>query len=208
MFALIVTDGTMGYCTVEQKDEIGRLRRGETLASCKILGIREDNIFFAGMPDGNTASYRGRRKAGPGDPAIEGYTGLQNLFTYYLRLLRPTRIFLPTGEDLHPDHKVVSEEVLISIFHAAGSIWPELGKSIATPLIYEFAVYCDFRDPPNLKLEADERSFQRKLEGILAFSSQEQILSLIKNIEDGGPFEYIREVIFKLYSADNYRDLF
>ncbi|MBN2781496.1 MAG: PIG-L family deacetylase [Candidatus Marinimicrobia bacterium] len=208
VYALVSTDGGMGYCHMEQEHTIGKIRQKETVDSFKILGLPEDHIFFANIPDCDTTSYVGRRKAKPGEPAIKGYTGLQNAFTYYIRKVQPTRIFLPTGEDLHPDHKIVYQEVLISMFHAGGNIWPELGGPAATPMAYEFGVYCDFAGAPNLKIEADPQVFQKKLDGILAYKSQEQIASLVEGVKAGGPLEYIREIEFRFYSVNNYKDLF
>ncbi|MCK4813325.1 MAG: PIG-L family deacetylase [Candidatus Marinimicrobia bacterium] len=208
VYALVATDGGMGYCYMEQENTIGKIRQKETEDSFKIIGLDDDHFFFANLPDCDTTSYVGRRKAKPGDPAIEGYTGLQNMFTYYFRKVQPTRIFLPTGEDLHPDHKIVYQEVLISMFHAGGNIWPELGKPTAAPAAYEFGVYCDFPTAPNLKIEADDEVFQKKLNAILAYKSQEQIASLVEGVKAGGPLEYLREIEFRFYSVDNYKDLF
>ena len=79
---------------------------------------------------------------------------MQNAITYALRQIRPNRVFLPTSADLHPDHQIVHEEVLISLFHAQGNIWPELGEPIAeVPKVYEFACYCDFPEPPQIRIE-------------------------------------------------------
>jgi len=206
--ALVSTDGGMGYCHLEQENTIGKIRQKETIDSFKIVGLPEERIYFADIPDCDTTSYIGRRKAKAGDPAIQGYTGLQNAFTYYIRKVKPTRIFLPTGADLHPDHKVVYQEVLISMFHAGGNIWPELGEPAATPMAYEFGVYCDFPTPPNLKIEADADVFKKKLDGILAYKSQEQIASLVEGVKAGGPLEYLREIEFRFYSVNNYKDLF
>lgn len=208
VYALVATDGRMGYCHKEQEGSIGKIRQKETVDSFKIIGLKEDHIFFADMPDCDTATYIGRRKAKPGDPEIGGYTGFQNSFTYFVRKIKPTRLFLPTGEDLHPDHKVVYQEMLISMFHAGGNIWPELGDPADPPAAYDFAVYCDFPSPPNLKIEAGDDVFKKKLDAILAYKSQEQIASLVEGVRNGGPVEYLREINFRMYSPDNYKDLF
>ena len=101
-----------------------------------------------------------RRGALPadGDPgAFAGAVGLQNAFARCLRQVRPTRVFLPTSADLHPDHRIVHEEMLISLFHAQGAIWPELGEPIAeVPAVYEYAVYCDFPEPPQIRIETPD----------------------------------------------------
>ncbi len=203
---LIVTDGRMGYCTADQRNDIVTIRRDETYASCELLGLPRDQIHWINYPDGGLFTYQGRRLATADEPAIEGYVGLQNAMTYYLRKIRPTRVLVPTHTDLHPDHKITHSELMISLFHAQGQIWPELGSPIeAIPTIYEMAVYCDFQDRPNLELMADQPSFDRKLQAIAAFRSQAQIAQLVENTETGGPYEYLSEVTFRFYSPTTYR---
>ncbi len=209
VYVLITTDGRMGYCHLEQRDKIIDIRRQETIDAYKLLGLSEDHLFFADFPDCDTNSYIGRRKAKEGDPEIEGYTGLQNAFTYYLRKVQPKRLFFPTGADLHPDHKIVYQEVLISMFHAAGNIWPELGPALkGTPYAYEFEVYCDFPEPPEIKIVADQDVFEKKLEAIGMYKSQEQIAQLVETQRDGGPFEFIKPVSYSFYHPNNYISLF
>lgn len=207
--ALITTDGRMGYCHLDQKDKIIDIRKQETLDSFKILGLPEDKVYYANFPDCDTNSFIGRRRAKEGDPAIEGHTGLQNAFTYYLRKVNPKRIFLPTGADLHPDHKIIYQEVLISLFHASGNIWPELGPVLKqAPHAYEFEVYCDFPEPPQIKLIGDEEAFKKKLDGILAYQSQEQIAQLVEVQKDGGPYEFFKPVSYSFYHPNNHLALF
>ena len=206
---LVVTDGRMGYCTPEQRDGISEIRRRETLESFAHLGIGPERVHYVGYPDGGLYTLRGRRKAERGEVDIEGYMGLQNAFTYHLRKHRTTRLFLPTGADLHPDHQIVHNEMMICIFHAAGQIWPELGAPLAdVPKVYELAVYCDFPEPPQLQVAAERDAFEKKLASIAAYQSQLQIERLINIIRDAGPVEYLREVNFKFYSPNNYKGLF
>ena len=76
----------------------------------------------------------------------------------------PNRVFLATSADLHPDHQIVHEEMLISLFHAQGNMWPELGEPIAeVPKVYEFACYCDFPQPPQIRIEATPAMLDAKL---------------------------------------------
>lgn len=207
--ALIASDGRMGYCRTDQRDSIVDVRRKETFESFSILNLPKENIHFANFPDCDLNSYIGRRRAQQGDPSIEGHTGLQNAFTYFLRKINPKRIFLPTGADLHPDHKIVYQEVLISLFHASGNIWPELGPVMDhTPFAYEFMVYCDFPESPEIKVEADDELFKKKLDGILAYRSQEQIGQLVQIRRDGGPFEFVKPVSYSFYHPKNYIALF
>jgi LmbE family N-acetylglucosaminyl deacetylase len=210
VYLLIVTDGTMGYCSKQQKDTIGEIRRKETEECYKALGIPQENIIWLGFPDCRLNYYRGRRPAQSGDAAVlEGYSGLQNSFTHWIRKIAPSQCFLPTSTDLHPDHRIVHEEFLISLFHAAGNIWPELGAKIErVPYIHELGVYCDFPQPPRLRIKTTKACLENKLKAVGAFRSQEQIGSLVDVIRKSGPFEYLRELEFRLYQPAAYYEMF
>ena len=205
---VIVTDGCLGYCGSEQKDDIIEIRRDETLRSFEVLGIPNDHVNFLGFPDGGLTRFIGRRPAKAGEPTVGEYTGLQNAFTHSLRDLRPSRVFVPTKMDLHPDHQITHNELMISLFHASGKIWPELGVPLDVPLVHEMAVYCDFPADPNLEIVGDNSAFEIKLESIMAYESQLQIAELVQRIREDGPYEYIRDVEFQLYSPRRYRSLF
>ena len=208
--AVITTDGRMGYCRDSQRRTISKIREEEATRSFEILGVPRDRLHFLRFPDCNLNPYRGRRFTTIGDPTeIEGATGLQNSYSYVLRKVQPTRVFLPTINDLHPDHRIANEEMLISLFHAQGSIWPELGDPIpAVPAVYEYACYCDFPEPPQIRIETTAAMFETKLEGIRAYASQEQIEVLLDLLRAGGPGEHFRELDFHFYSPKNYERLF
>jgi len=74
---LVVTDGRMGYCTLEQRDSIVQIRRKETYESFGLLGIPKENIEYVAYPDGNLYTLQGRRKHRPDDEVqpIEGHVG-------------------------------------------------------------------------------------------------------------------------------------
>jgi LmbE family N-acetylglucosaminyl deacetylase len=205
---LIVTDGCLGYCLPEQEANIADIRWKETIESFESLGIAKDHLKFLGFPDGGLTKYIGRRKAESNDPEIKGFTGLQNAFTFWLRELRPTRLFVPTKTDLHPDHQITHNELMISLFHASGKIWPELGDPLNVPKVSELAVYCDFIDNPHLEIIGNDAAFETKLASIAAYQSQLQIAEMVDGVRKAGAFEYVRDVEFRLYSADRYRDLF
>jgi LmbE family N-acetylglucosaminyl deacetylase len=213
--SVIVTDGRQGYCRQEQRETICGIRWEETLASFETLGIDAATVANLGFPDGGLIEFAGRRplqngdENGCSDSAVCGSIGLQNSFTHMLRQLRPARVFVPTPTDLHPDHRITHGELMISLFHAAGAIWPELGPPLVeVPKVYEMAVYCDFSEPPNLEVVSDAEHFQKKLDSIAAFQSQVQIASLVASLKKAGPFEYFREVTFRLYCPETYKPLF
>jgi len=206
----VVSDGSQGYCSLREKPRISDLRRRETFAACRVLGLPRTNIYWLGYPDNQLARYQGRRPAAP-DDAVQsgGYTGLQHSFTELLRRVRPNQVFLPTSADLHPDHVIVYQEMLISCFHAAGAIWPELGTPLPRlPYIHELAVYCNFPSPPRLRIHAPAWAMKKKLRAIAQFKSQKMIASLLEIVERGGPWEYLRPLEFSLYNPVLYRDMF
>lgn len=207
---LVVTDGSMGYCSLEEKDKIAEIRHEEALKCYESLGIAKENVILLDFPDCQLNSYRGRRTATTNDKGvIEGYTGLEGAFTHYIRKINPTQCFLPTSSDLHPDHRIVHEELLISLFHASGIVWPELGEAIEkTPYVHEMAVYCDFPTTPQLRVHTPVSMLEKKLDAIEAFRSQKQINAIIEIIEKAGPYEYFRALDFNLYHPRAYYDRF
>jgi len=207
---VVVTDGAMGYCSRREKGAISDIRKAETYAACKALGVNKSNVHWLGFPDCQLSHYQGRRPARPEDAVqSHGYCGLQHSFVELLRKVRPNQVFLPTSADLHPDHRIVHSEMMISIFHATGAIWPELGKQLKTvPYIHEVAIYCNFPSPPRLRITAPPRAFRKKLDAIAEFRSQKQIGEMVKILEQAGPTEYLRPVDFALYNPAIYRDTF
>lgn len=210
VYAIVVTDGSMGYCSEEEKATIADIRKQETLEGFLTLGVPAENIIWLNYPDCRLNYSVGRRLAEPEDKnQVGGYVGLQNSFTYWLRKIAPTQCFLPTSSDLHPDHKIVHEEFLISLFHSAGSIWPELGDHLErVPYVHEMGVYCDFPTPPNLRIQTPGSFLEKKLKAIKSFKSQKQIDSLIDIVQDSGPYEYYRELHYRLYQPAMYYDMF
>ncbi|HEV58082.1 MAG TPA: PIG-L family deacetylase [Phycisphaerales bacterium] len=207
---LVVTDGSMGYCDPAERDNITEVRRAETYRSYGILGVPRERIVFLGFPSGEISSFLGRFPAPSYSTLnIAGYTGLQNAFTYWLRRIRPTQCFLPTNNDWHPAHRTVYDEFMISLFHASGQIWPELGKPLEKiSYLCEMAVYCDFAAPPTLRIRTPRAYLDRKLEAIRAFASQKQIGMLVENIRRAGPVEILRAVEYRFYDPGRYYDLF
>ena len=135
--------------------------------------------------------------------AIEDFTGLQNSFTYFLRQIRPTQVFVPTTNDLHPEHKVTNEQLKISLIYSTGDIWPELGAPLdAVPAIHELVIYCDFHEPPTLRIASDETTFEKHLTAIAAFKSQKQFAKLIDNVRNAGPQEYVRTISLCFYQPE------
>ncbi|MBQ3389037.1 MAG: PIG-L family deacetylase [Thermoguttaceae bacterium] len=208
--AAVVTNGKMGYCRPEQKETIAAIRLDECRASFKMLGLPEKNLYFLHYDDGNLNRQAGRRFDDSGAAyAIAGASGLQNSFVWLLRRVRPTRLFLPSVTDLHPDHKFTNTEMMISIFHAQGNIWPELGEPIPEiPRLYEYPTYSNLLTPPSIRVCVPDELLELKLNSIYAYKSQEQIELTIEMQRRGGTKEYLREVRFDLFEPEKCAPLF
>lgn len=210
----VITDGRLGYTSVSDRPSITEIRKCEMNESCQLLGITASQIQWLGFPDGDLERYRGKRQATKGDPSsVDGFTGLEDALVRVMRSgiehrgtrYPVTRIFCPAASDYHNDHIVVAEQIMISIFHAQGLIWPECGACIKRrPSCYQFAIYCDFAadQPPNILYRGDGDIFEAKMRSIMAFKSQGQIAALVDDVKSEGPFELYREVEFRLASRE------
>lgn len=211
-FASVVTNGKMGYCSPEERDTIAAVRHDECLNSFAVAGLPKENLFFLNHDDGSMNQQAGRRFAtgAPGEgPAIAGGVGVLNSLVWLFRKTRPTRLFVPTVTDLHPDHKLTNTEAMMSVFHAQGTIWPELGEPIPEiPAIYEYSTYSNFITPPQYRTRVSEDLFERKINGILQYKSQKQIELTVKIQRENGTEEFIREAEFDMFVPQRCKDLF
>ncbi|MDR3198559.1 MAG: PIG-L family deacetylase [Planctomycetaceae bacterium] len=211
VFAAVISNGRMGYCTHEQRPVIAQVRREETQASFAALGLPPENLYLFDYDDGSLLQNMGRRFAPnpPDSNSIAGATGLQNTLTWLLRQTKPTRVFIPNRLDLHPDHKVVHHETVISVFHAQGGIWPELGEVIDTiPFLYEYATYSDFIKPPNILVRVSGSLTEQRLHALALYKSQLQIELTVKELRKTGGKEYLLEIMFEIFKPEKYADLF
>ncbi len=208
--AAIISNGRMGYCTLEQKAQIKKTRSEETRASFTHLGLPLENLYQFDYNDGSLMQESGRRYANADDNrAIAGAVGIQNTLTWLLRRTRPTRVFIPNRLDLHPDHRAVHRESVISVFHAQGGIWPELGPAIdMIPLLYEYATYSDFTSPPDYRVTVGNDLVERRLESIALYKSQLQIDLLVQELRKAGGQEYLLEMVFEVFKPSKYEAAF
>lgn len=181
VYFLIVTDGSNGYWD----KKITRERKKESYESARKLSVESENIEWLNYVDG--------------DLGKKFDSDFQKNITEYLRDVKATRIIVPTDNDEHPDHFYVNKGVRISRFHANGKIWKHCGDLVNIKTLLESAVYCGFKDAPDLALLATQEMFKRKLEAIACFKSQEQIASLVENVRHGGCGE-----LFKTVHEPNY----
>ncbi len=216
--AAVVTDGRQGYCDLDEKTSIVKTRKKETRASFECLNVTPENVQFMNFPDCILSQFAGRRlvtskkeRRKLGKIVECGAVGLQNSMTRWLRAVRPDVVIVPHGVDYHPDHTVVYNELMISICHASGTIWPELGPPLERePAVMLGAVYVDFDGDPNFAVQGGNPSaaFESKLNAIRAFESQKQIGELVKRVTEAGAQEYFQVTPFRRYDARSYTRLF
>ena len=209
-FASYCCNGRMGYCTFEQQPHIINIRHTEAERSFEHLGLPKENLIRFAYDDGNLMHATGRRFAKPGDSnELCGAVGLQNSLTWLLRKVKPNRLFLPNRRDMHPDHVAVHMDLLISIFHAVGVIWPELGEpNTEIPKLYEYATYGDFASPPTMRIRVPDEDFRRRYEAVEMYQSQQQIALVVEGLQKVGGIEYLLEMEFDLIQYEKYATLF
>ncbi|MHC5067119.1 MAG: PIG-L deacetylase family protein [Planctomycetota bacterium] len=197
----VVTDGRMGYSTLDQADSIVAVRRAETEDAMADLGVSSERIHWLGFADGNTNRDRGAR------PDSEG-SGIGRALTQVMRTVGPGAVFVANGADLHPDHQVVAAETAMAVCWAAAPNWLELGPAIDTPRLWSYAVYCDFPQAPSHQVATSSAHLAAKVGSLRRFVSQPFIDDMIARISADGPIEYFDDLNWQPYRPASYHHLF
>jgi LmbE family N-acetylglucosaminyl deacetylase/fructoselysine-6-P-deglycase FrlB-like protein len=197
--AVVVSDGRMGYVQSSQKQNIVATRQEECRQALKKIGLRETHMHFMGFPDGQLEHFSG---CDPDKPT------LGRALTQLLRRIKPGCVFAPTENDLHPDHRVTSRELEMACCWASSRIWLDLGKPIALPKRFDYAVYSAFPQPPDRQVLGDVESFRRKQEALRCFESQDVIEEMVARLDADGAQEYFLEKTWQPYRPSMYEDLF
>jgi len=200
---VIVTDGRQGYWESKLAEQIAAIRKEETIEAYAGIGIDQNHLIFLDFPDAQLHTVLGRRTAF----SIDGKpisSGMQDAFTKWLRKLRPTHVFLPTFNDLHPDHKWVYQEVMICLFHALGLIWEEDGEPVGQIEVFQFPVYCKLPEPHTHELRSTEevKAIKIRAIGVWAKRSQKQIASLEDRRREEPPAEIFLRIDFSKVMHD------
>jgi len=211
---LVTTDGSMGYERPGHNHRnLPAIRREETYAGYKLLGVDKEYIHFLDYPDANLAQHQGRRPLKLWEhfgrlPRAEGFTGLQNSYVHEIRKIKPTRAFLHTENDPHPDHKIVFREALWGLFVAAGKCWQELGAPLGyRPKMQEYFVYSEFSGEPTWQIESVDAA-EVKIKAVEKFWSQGDIGGLTEARKRDGAFEWHKSLTFKEANRSQLKNLF
>ncbi|MCF6227614.1 MAG: PIG-L family deacetylase [Planctomycetes bacterium] len=182
----VVTDGRMGFSSRDDATGIVERRQAEAITAYGMLGIEPENLHFMGFADGGLTQIIGSRLEG------DKLCGLEPALCKLFRRVRPTRVFTTDEADWHPDHRVTFQEVRISLFHALGEIWSELGKPLdELPALYSFPVYAPMASEPEFFVEANIGGVVLKQSALQKFDTQSEVIG---RLEDGANRECLRRV--------------
>jgi LmbE family N-acetylglucosaminyl deacetylase len=210
-YAAVVSNGEMGYCSPEEKTTIAQIRKKEAQDSFAFMGLPANHLTQFSYNDANLPQAIGRRFVSDSSLPnyIGGAVGIENSLTWLIRKVKPSRVFVANQLDLHPDHRAVNTELMISIFHAQGAIWPELGEPIQRiPNVYEYATYSDFIRTPNMNIRVSDDLIEKRLQAVALYKSQRQIDLLVNELRNIGGNEYLLETKFEIFNVKKYESIF
>ena len=196
-----LSDGSMGWWDPSEAADLITIRSDECQQALLALGVPLTHQHQLNLPDGRLQQYQGCRPDNDGP-------SLGRLLVRLMRRIRPQSVWVCTEADLHPDHRLAAHEVSMACCWASSAIWHELGKPIQAPLLWHYAVYCAFPQPPTLQIALSESCFQDKMSSLRRFNSQPFISDMISRLEADGPYEYFQQAQWKPYRPADYHQLF
>lgn len=102
LFVVVMTDGRylflemLGVESDPTPLEVKEMRKEETKRSCKVLGVKEENVVFLDFEDATLQKH------------------IKEVTEKILKILKeilPTKVFYTYEKDIHPDHQVTSRVV-------------------------------------------------------------------------------------------------
>ena len=218
VYIAIITDGRKGYCKEEQKQEIKSTRKKETELAYASIGINldnikrfssytpigfEDHIKLFDFPDSDLYQH-----AFKWETEEDENNGLVALLLEYFREKKATRFLLPNENDFHLDHQATFKAGLYAVIQSSEKIIPDLGKPCSRDTILRYGVWSPFKGNPTHLIQTSQDTLERKLSGIFAYKSQEQIEQITEGIRCGGPFEFFQEHKVEPFPIREYTKLF
>lgn len=121
--------------TADEYRRLGEIRQQESLTALASLGVPEDHVYFLGYPNNGLQALLAPAHWSPQEPYVSPYTRVsacpyERAFTpgavycgeqlladmaAVLERARPTMLFLPLPEDVHPDHRAAAEATLMAV---------------------------------------------------------------------------------------------
>jgi LmbE family N-acetylglucosaminyl deacetylase len=166
---VVVTDGRLGYHSLDQRDTIVALRRDEATACYARLGLPAERVRFLGLPDmslGNFLCFE----------TLDARPGVYQLLLRAFREWQVETVLLPSCADVHPDHRATHEAGQGAALLARDTLMPDLGAPAPIRQVLAYQVW-EPLEHPDARLVLDPGSGQRKREALSAYVSQGSIIA-------------------------------
>jgi LmbE family N-acetylglucosaminyl deacetylase len=173
VYAIILTDGSLGYSNIDDKDKIIEIRKKESRKSYNSINT---DVLFLDFPDMSLHPYRCWKTS---DGKEGGYYKLLKV----LREIKPDSIFIPNPLDINPDHKAAYDMCLASSFQLQEPVAVELGEPKELSNVFIYKVWDDLPKITHIfKINKDNKI--KKRDCVLQFKSQEKVLKSVEiNLE-------------------------
>ena len=162
---LVLTDGSLGYSTPEEKDTIVETRRQETKKCYEALGA---DVNFLDFPDMGLHPYRCWETP-------DGKGGAYKAVIRELRELGATALLIPNPVDRHPDHKAAYDIGQVAAFQAPEPVAADLGKPIELKHVFCYAVWNRLQEETH-EHQLTAKQFAAKKDALAAYVSQAKII--------------------------------
>lgn len=167
-YVFIFCSGNFGYSSVEMKDQVVGIRRGETEAAYATLGLVKEQIIRLEYSDFGLHSLLGwdvgREKQGMMARVVPA-----------MRRLGITRLLIPNPHREHLDHEMVAREGAYDGPQAGDPIIVDQGRPTLVKSVHVYSVWADF--PPEDALVAGRTTELRANQVIRAAAHVERLIA-------------------------------
>ena len=150
---LILTNANKGAPEIYSPEEIKSIRKEAKVAN-KLIGTKK--IFFENLPAVNLNNY----------PVYK----ISNIINKYIKEINPEIILIPSGNDIHDDHKIVFKAAKVSLR-------PNKKSNLKKILSYEVLSETEWNEDgksfnPNYFVHLNKTDINNKIKAFLKYKSQ------------------------------------
>nr|MDO8112480.1 PIG-L family deacetylase [Candidatus Sigynarchaeota archaeon] len=179
--------GNAGYSKPTDKETIVEVRKKETVASYRGLGISQNNILRLDLPDFSGNAYLGMFK--PVQPGQDQSTGTFERLLVFLRKSKVSRLVFANGFREHIDHAAVAQSAILYGPQAGDPVVVDWAEPWTIQSFIEYSVWGNFDPvesirrsaeknhlPANRAIIANEAAEQKIQSALQQFHSQQAII--------------------------------
>jgi LmbE family N-acetylglucosaminyl deacetylase len=150
---LILTNANKGAPELYTPEDIKFIRKEAEIAN-KLIGTRK--IYFENLPAVNLNNYPVYR--------------ISNIIDKYIKKIKPEIILIPSGNDIHDDHKIVHKAAKVSMR-------PNKTSNLKIILSYEVLSETEWNEDgksfnPNYFVHLKKKDIKKKINAFLKYKSQ------------------------------------